>query len=140
MNTVSALQPGMWLDANSARPVARARPAARDTGTAGGKKLCCRGCRRVITDESQRVSIAGDHAHTRSNPQGVTFCFGCFAGAPGCSSLGRATAEHTWFAGCAWQIAVCGGCGDHLGWRFTGAHHFFGLILDRLVAEAGGTA
>ena len=30
------------------------------------------------------------------------------------------------------ESVVCGGCGEHLGWRFSGAAPFYGLLLDRL--------
>jgi hypothetical protein len=49
--------------------------------------------------------------------------------------VGAATEEHTWFAGCRWRVAACGGCGEHLGWAFTGVDSFFGLILARLTGE-----
>ncbi|MBI2993144.1 MAG: hypothetical protein HYY48_03090 [Gammaproteobacteria bacterium] len=140
MNLPAALQPALWLDATSARTAAQSRPAAQETGTEFRKQLCCRSCGRFITDESQRIAVEGDHAHTRSNPHGVIFNFGCFAEAPGCKTLGRATPEHTWFSGCAWRIAACGGCGGHLGWLFSGAARFYGLILERLIAQAGRTA
>jgi hypothetical protein len=79
--------------------------------------------------------VDGNHAHTRTNPSGIRFTFGCFRNAPGCSCSGAPTGEHTWFAGCRWRIACCGGCGEHLGWAFTGAESFYGLILARLVGE-----
>lgn len=96
------------------------------------RRLYCRACRQSITDEGQRVSIDGEHVFVRENPAGFRYCFGCFALAPGCSALGQASAEFTWFNDCRWQIAVCRGCGGHLGWRFMGNHAFFALILDRL--------
>jgi hypothetical protein len=100
-----------------------------------GRRLYCRACRNSITEEGQRVSIDGDHVYTRSNPAGMRFCFGCFALAPGCAALGPVTEQYSWFQGCRWQIAVCRGCGEHLGWRFRGSHAFFALILERLVND-----
>jgi len=78
--------------------------------------------------------VDGNHAHTRANPAGIRFTFGCFRDAPGCRCLGAPSGEHTWFAGCRWRIAACGGCGEHLGWAFSGEENFFGLILLRLVS------
>ena len=132
--------PAVWFDVKSAPPQEQARLSDQASGPALARKLLCRICRLVITDESQRLAVAGEHIHTRSNPHGVTFCFGCFGEAPGCDGIGAATAEHSWFAGCRWRIAVCRGCGEHLGWLFTGEHRFFGLILGRLVADSGGAA
>ena len=98
------------------------------------RRLLCVICANPITSPDQRVDIGGGHQHTRTNPSGFSYCFGCFAEAPGCACVGRSSFEHTWFPGCNWQIAVCRGCGEHLGWRFRGVHAFHALILDRLVA------
>lgn len=99
-----------------------------------GPYLCCRACARRITAASARVAKAGKHQHRCTNPQGYTFAIGCFAQAAGCQCQGPAVHEHTWFAGYAWRIALCGGCGAHLGWRYEGGETpFFGLIFDQLV-------
>ena len=81
--------------------------------------------------------MAGSHAHRFTNPVGYVYEIGCFRAAPGCGHVGEFIAEHTWFAGYSWQIAVCGGCGEHLGWRYRGAEAgmFYGLITGRLVSE-----
>jgi hypothetical protein len=97
-----------------------------------GARLLCRFCRTPVTDRNQAISIDGGHVHTRSNPAGITFCFGCFREAPGCAATGPATGRHSWFTGCRWQVAVCRACGEHLGWSFRGPAQFFGLILDRM--------
>lgn len=95
--------------------------------------LRCRRCDHGVAPPSARVARAGAHVHTRINPGGWVHSFGCFAEAPGCVPVGPATTEHTWFAGYAWRVALCGGCGEHLGWRFEGAGDaFWGLILERL--------
>jgi hypothetical protein len=76
-------------------------------------------------------------AHRKTNPAGYTFDIGCFRRAPGASAWGEASAEHPWFAGHTWQIALCAGCGAHLGWAFQAeGSRFHGLILDRLRPEA----
>ena len=66
------------------------------------------------------------------NPEGTVFVIGCFAQAPGCVAIGAPMLEWTWFPGCRWQVALCRACGEHLGWRYTGADTFHGLILERL--------
>jgi hypothetical protein len=127
--------PAFLFDSASSDPDAALNRSEQDTGTGRGGRLRCRACGAGITDEGQRRSVEGNHAHTRTNPAGMRFTFGCFREAPGCRCLGVATAEHTWFAGCRWRVAACGACGEHLGWSFTGADTFFGLILMRLVGS-----
>lgn len=92
----------------------------------------CATCGAVVTHEHERISIDGSHEHTRLNPAALAFRFGCFRDAEGCVVFGPATSEHSWFAGCAWAFAHCRGCGVHLGWHFSGAMQFFGLVLQRL--------
>jgi hypothetical protein len=102
-----------------------------------GRRLCCVHCGKPITDEDQRIIIRSSHRHRFSNPHGLIFQIGCFAAAPGCAQVGAATEEWTWFSGYAWQVALCRSCGIHLGWRYRDASGdgFYGLILDRLVAD-----
>lgn len=99
--------------------------------------LVCRQCGKHITDENQRVSIDGKHRHTFANPHGHVYDIGCFGSAVGCLGAGPASGEFTWFRGYSWQIVICAGCMTHLGWFFlsSGEHHFFGLIVDRLVSS-----
>lgn len=98
--------------------------------------LICAVCGERITSIRERVEMNGTHAHTFTNPHGLTFDIGCFRSAPGCKPVGEATEAWTWFRGYAWRVAVCGGCGAHLGWGYEpadpGTRGFFGLILDRL--------
>jgi hypothetical protein len=96
------------------------------------RPLLCAACGQGITWEDRRREVSGGHAHTRVNPLGIAFHFGCFSEAEGCTVHGEPTDEHSWFRGCAWQLAHCGRCGVHLGWLFSGADSFFGLVLDRL--------
>ena len=114
----------------------RVKKAAHDQ-TAGKEKrsLVCKACGHVITSDSARISMNGQHVHTRMNPAGFEFTFDCFREAPGCRQVGAPSYEHTWFAGYCWQIAVCGGCGEHLGWLFHNQNGFYGLIEDRLAEK-----
>ncbi|WP_428569099.1 MAG: cereblon family protein [Solidesulfovibrio sp. DCME] len=98
----------------------------------------CAACLAPITEERQRIAVAGAHVHVFANPLGAIFEIGCFAAAPGVGLVGEASAAFTWFAGTAWQVAVCAACGEHLGWRYArpDGGFFFGLILDRLVSGA----
>ena len=102
-------------------------------------RLLCRECGEPITSRADETPVAGSRVHRRTNPAGVSFTFGCFGAAPGTTVVGPATDEHSWFAGCVWSFALCGGCAEQLGWLFEGADRFYGLILDRLVEEARPT-
>lgn len=98
------------------------------------RRLLCAHCGLAVTREQDRIHMRGAHNHHFLNPHGIEFHIGCFARAPGCRPHGEATLEHTWFAGYAWRVALCNGCGTHLGWAFSGpGHGFFGLILSQLV-------
>ena len=80
----------------------------------------------------------GSHTHTFINPAGVIHKIACFAAAPGVRALGEASDYWTWFPGFAWQVAVCGGCGEHIGWCFAGAEQrFVALLLEHIIEEPG---
>jgi hypothetical protein len=96
------------------------------------RPLVCAACGTRVTWADRRMQVSGRHAHTAVNPHGIEFHFGCFSEADGCAVHGVPTDEHSWFAGCSWQYAHCRGCGAHLGWYFTRAATFFGLVLNRL--------
>ena len=106
-----------------------------------GRWLCCAHCRARVTPDAARTTVRGDHEHVRTNPHALTFHIGCFSEAPGCRPVGPSSTFWTWFAGYSWQAAACGGCLEHLGWRFRAEGPdeappvFFGLILDLLVGE-----
>ncbi len=110
------------------------RKADEDTSPRRRKPILCAQCGRPVTYEDLATRIDGAHAHVRANPHGNVFRVGCFEDAPGCSMLGEASAEHSWFAGFEWRIALCASCRTHLGWRFEGGgqQRFFGLILTQL--------
>ncbi len=101
------------------------------------KRLYCAACKHPITSHGRRAEVQGKHQHTCTNPQQITYHIGCFRQAPGCTESGEATLDYTWFAGYTWQVALCGGCGMHLGWLFQcqGADGFYGLILAQLASE-----
>lgn len=109
----------------------------KDSSLKEGRRLYCIHCGKPITEEDQRIAIRSSHRHRFTNPHGLIFVIGCFASAPGCAQVGVATEEWTWFSGYAWQVALCRSCGVHLGWRYRSGSGdgFYGLILDRLVAD-----
>ena len=105
------------------------------------RAIACAACAAAITSPNHRVAINGSHQHRFMNPAGILFHIGCFAHAVGCTIIGPDSLEYPWFPGFAWRFAMCGACGQHLGWHFRrqeiGEHEgFFGLILDRLVLPA----
>lgn len=69
------------------------------------------------------------------NPSGLRFDVACFSVAPGCMPEGERSAVWTWFPGRAWQVALCKGCGSHVGWSFhaDGLSPFHGLVRARIV-------
>lgn len=115
-------------------PVSAVKPVRPEESAS---PIRCAACGHVITHASSRREVAGQHTHLRLNPWAYAFLFGCFSAAPGCVVSGEPTEAATWFPGCRWQLAQCGQCLVHLGWAFTGAHSFFGLLLEGLVEESG---
>jgi len=110
-----------------------AEAVVKKTQTINEKSLLCRACGHIISGEGERIVVNNSHFHTCINPNDIVFDIGCFRHAPGCSQVGPAIAEHTWFAGYRWQIAVCSNCGEHLGWLFHDGDEFYGLITNRLI-------
>ena len=101
----------------------------------GERPLVCAACGLEITDEDQRIEMAGAHEHTFVNPGGFVHHIGCFAAAPGCVHLGTPPGESafSWFPGWTWQVAACAQCGAHLGWIYRNAgEQFHGLITQAL--------
>lgn len=113
-------------------PAAQAEDEARVADAPPERFWRCRKCAAAITTDADRCEIDGRHVHLRLNPHAFAFLFGCFRQARGVSALGAPTSDATWFAGSQWQYAMCANCGTHLGWVFTGASAFFGLVLERL--------
>ena len=129
--------PRYLFDAATLNPDNLQQTSPESVDEEADKKLRCRICEQIVTDEGQRIAVAGQHRHVRTNPSGMEYDFGCFQQAPGCAGIGESSPEHTWFAGHQWQIGICTGCGEHLGWLFKGEGTFYGLIIDRLLAGSG---
>lgn len=119
------------MELEGTRSEATERAELRD---APERALRCAACGHTITSSAYAIDVEGSHVHTRLNPAHVVFQFGCFREAAGCRISGSPSSEHTWFTGCLWQYAHCAQCGTHLGWAFSGALSFFGLVLNRLVS------
>jgi hypothetical protein len=106
--------------------------AARGRERGAQRAIVCARCGAQLTDASQRIAVLGQHQHTFFNPAGVVFHIACFASVPGCRGLGPFSDQFTWFPGHRWQIALCAGCGEHLGWHFEGGATFTSLIEARI--------
>lgn len=128
-----------WLKGTPSAPT-EATPASQageeTESRAPETPLCCTRCGHVITRERDRTTLNGRHTHTRVNPSGYVFHFGCFARAEGCLVIGPPMAEASWFPGSTWEYALCAACKTHLGWAFHGESDFFGLVLDRLTTPS----
>ncbi len=96
----------------------------------------CVACGAAVARASDRIDLDGASERAFVNPGGTEYVILGFREAPGCAAFGEASSYWTWFPGYAWQVAICGVCGVHLGWSFTSAERrFYGLIRER-IAEA----
>lgn len=110
--------------------------AEDDRDVQEGPWFACAACRARIAPRSAIFVMNGQTDHVRHNPHGLVFHIRCLRTARGARAVGAPTTDHTWFAGYGWRIALCGGCGVHLGWGFSGGGspaRFWGLIAERLV-------
>ncbi|HAS89588.1 MAG TPA: hypothetical protein DCS48_09835 [Desulfovibrio sp.] len=97
------------------------------------KAITCRECGFEVTNNSFSTNVKNSHEHAFFNPHGYVFQIRCFSAATGCVTLGKPSAEFTWFAGYTWQIATCSKCKTHLGWHFqSSSNSFYGLIKDKI--------
>ncbi len=93
----------------------------------------CSGCGHALAEARTSIEVEGKHLHTFVNPAGFDYTIRCFGEAPGCAVSGEESTFWSWFRGFAWRMAVCGGCGAHVGWSFRKeASVFWGLIADRI--------
>ena len=102
------------------------------TRQAAGDWLCAF-CLTPVANEKDRFLYDGKDEFTFVNPQGIRFAIITFSETLDCRQAGVPTLDHTWFAGHAWSFCHCGGCGQHLGWFYSGHHEFAGLIKARIV-------
>jgi hypothetical protein len=91
----------------------------------------CAACGHALARTGDRLEAA---THTFVNPEAIEFVLARFRAAPGCAAFGAPSAYWSWFPGHVWQVALCGGCGRHVGWSFAApGSRFHGLIVDRIV-------
>lgn len=57
--------------------------------------------------------------------------------------LGTPSTEYSWFPGYAWTILECGGCFNHIGWKFSATKRslrpdkFYGFSRKSICAKSG---
>lgn len=95
----------------------------------------CHSCKHVITHKYEQITMQNSHTHHFTNPAGINYHIACFSHAEGCVETGPLVSEHTWFAGYRWQVTLCAGCHEHMGWLFRGEDFFYGLICNRLIED-----
>lgn len=95
--------------------------------------VLCSSCQHALTSPKHAIEMGGAHEHTFRNPVAYSYHVLCYSEAPGCLRVGEPTSEASWFPGCAWSFALCGGCQQHVGCHYVGARSFFGLIATRLL-------
>lgn len=101
----------------------------------GDTKILCDACGHELTVGGARTDVDGAHRHVKVNPHGHVFHIACFRPVPGVAAVGPPSGEFSWFSGYRWQIALCGGCRVHVGWRFVGDGGFTALIEGRFVEQ-----
>jgi hypothetical protein len=117
-------------------PERDAAPSADAAATAEEERwLACVACGGRITPPSARIEVNSAHEHAFVNPAAERFVVRLFSIAPGCAGAGGWSTVWTWFPGHAWEVALCRGCGAHVGWCFHGATTFHGLIRERIALE-----
>lgn len=94
--------------------------------------LCLR-CSKKITEDKERFLYENRSEFQFTNPDGFVFDIITFRTADGCREEGEPTIAFTWFRDHSWSFALCGRCGLHLGWKYSGKFSFFGLIKSRLI-------
>ncbi len=96
----------------------------------------CRFCDYALAAEAEVFGVGDRPAvATFFNPSGELMEVVTVRVAPGLRSVGPPTTEFSWFAGTAWTVGACGGCGVQIGWRWAstdGPESFAGLLTDRI--------
>ncbi len=117
------------LPAVEAVPTASTATAPADTAN----DWLCAWCQNRVASDKDRFPYNGKDEFAFANPEHIRFEIITFSQTLGCQETGAPTLEHTWFPGYAWSYCQCDGCGQHLGWYYTGHIQFAGLIKARIV-------
>jgi cereblon len=88
-----------------------------------GTSLCCVSCGQELFRASRLFSLpsAAGRVGAYVNPFGWVHQTVTLSEAlPGSMAvLGEPTTDDTWFPPYAWSVALCGACGEHIGWRYV---------------------
>jgi hypothetical protein len=121
------------------QPSRATREIPRDESVTSQDKrwLYCKSCAVPIAPVAA-ILPEGEMPLVFANPHGMIFELLLLSRAQSVRLIGSATDEFTWFPGYAWRVALCAGCGTHLGWRFEAIKGgsppvFFGLLRRELV-------
>lgn len=128
----------MWALDPTSRPDATTDAETEDTPLPEQDQpvLVCRRCRIFISTEASVFSVTeGGAIRVFPNPSGWLRKIVTVRRADNVVPVGAGTTDFTWFAGYAWTIVVCAGCGAHLGWLYEDVAgqplaRFFGLLVD----------
>ncbi|MCB1050774.1 MAG: hypothetical protein H6510_10865 [Acidobacteria bacterium] len=95
-------------------------------------RLVCRSCQFILTDQPRRIRRQGQCQFVLANPFGLLFEIELYAQLFALP-LGPPSSEFTWFPGYCWQVLMCPGCNQHLGWFFSRSDDaFWALIRSRI--------
>ncbi|HEY3236564.1 MAG TPA: cereblon family protein [Polyangiaceae bacterium] len=143
MSVQSSLSPGILCREQGESPKRGLSPTqSHELDSAYRARLRCRTCGTVIANSSALFNPGAEHPLVFSNPHGVVSEITTLRSALNLLMVTAPTTDATWFSGYGWQVALCAGCGTHLGWRFSAASpglspaFFFGLLTKELVEEA----
>lgn len=118
---------------------ARGQGEGQGEGADRARPIRCRRCDGELCDERAIFSpLGGPVRQLFVNPTGRACEVLTVRDASPIVLYGISTLEATWFAGCSWQLALCGRCAGHVGWRYEGAvpstaGAFFGLLCEAIV-------
>jgi len=106
----------------------------------GGRSFHCLHCGLAVSSSDRLLEIEGKVRHLFTNPMGIVCDLVTFISCPGATPLGSPTMEHTWFAGYRWRLALCRGCGNHLGWHYEAEPNLrpvelWGLLMAHLTTR-----
>jgi hypothetical protein len=118
-------------------------PFSAGIGGNGSKSYRCSECNSVITYADRIIAVSGSKRHSFTNPAGVFCDFFTFSSCPGAFALGDPIVEHSWFPGYGWSLALCLGCGNHLGWLYKEVStrqevpEFWGILVTQVLPLQG---
>jgi cereblon len=136
LREVPSLRPKTRPRERPARRPDRARVLPRQR-----KVILCRRCGGELSEAAAVFSMTpSGPAGVFVNPHGFLHEVLTVRRAKNLLRLGLPTTEFTWYPGYAWEIALCAGCREHVGWAFTTVGEgdppsFVGLRRNAIVEE-----